>query len=246
MSTPEEKAALQGWKPESEWTGPKDAWKPAQQFLDDGEHIISRVKGKLEKKLEESQKEFEARLERIERANKAALDAQAASAKKERDDLLAQLNAQKKEAIEDNDLAKLESVREKIEEVRSAPVHEPDEEGLNAAKAFKAKHEFWQGKNMKLQNFADGAAGRLQGRGLSPTEFFAELDRQIRESFPEEFGKPKRAGLESDSPASGDDSKTYADLPKEAKAACDDFMKRGIFKKKQDYVDSYFGVENNA
>lgn len=243
MSTPEEQAALQGWKPESEWTGPKEAWKSAQQFLDDGEHIVSRVRGKLEKQLEESQKQFEERLARIEKTSRAALEAQKAQADKQRDELLAQLNAQKKAAIEDNDLAKLEDVREKIADVK-ASVPEPDQEGLKAAKEFKAKHEFWQGKDWTLQNFADGAAGRLQGRGLSPTEFFAELDRQIRDAFPEKFGKPKRGGLEADSPASGgSDEKTYADLPKEAKSACDDFVKRGLFKSKQAYVNEYFGVE---
>ena len=241
--TPEEQAQAQGWRPEEDWKGPKEAWKTAEQFLADGEHIVSRAKQVMEKKLKETQADFEARLERIERTSRSALEASQAQAKKERDELLSQLNAKKKAAIADNDLEALEVVRDQIADVKETKASEPAPEDVQAAQEFRAKHEFWQGKNWKLQNFADGAAGRLQDRGLSPTEFFAELDKQIRETFPEEFGKPKRAnGLESDSPQTDNsgDEKTYRDLPKEAKIACDDYVKRIKGFTKEQYVKEYF------
>ena len=246
--TPEEEATSLGWQPEDEWKGAKDAWKPAEQFLEDGERMAGFVRKRLEKELNESKTDFEARISRMERTTRSALETQQAQATKERDELLAQLNVKKKAAIADNDLETLEIVREQIADVKEAKSEEPDPADVKAATDFRAKHEFWQGKNFKLQNFADGAAGRLQGRNLSPQEFFSELDKQIRETFPEEFGKPKRGGgLESDSPSTeASDDKTYKDLPKEARQACDDFIKRGLFKNKQDYVNDYFGAETNA
>jgi len=238
MKTPEEEALSLGWRPKEEWKGPEEAWKPAEKFLEDGERMAGFVRKRLEK-------DFETRLAGIERAANSALEAVQKQAEQERTELLAQLNEKKKAAIADNDLETLETVREQIAEVRETKPQGPDPQALKAAEEFKAKHSFWQGKDWVVQNFADGAAGKLQARGLSPQEFFAELDTQIREAFPDRFGKAKKrnGAVEGDSPPSeSNDGKSYSDLPKEAKAACDDYVKRIKGYTREQYVKEYFGA----
>lgn len=248
MKTPEEQALAQGWKPESDWKGPKEQWKSAEQFLEDGEHIVGRVKQRLEKELEESKKEFDERIAKLERTTSSALEFQKKQADKEREDLLAQLNEKKKAAIADNDLEALETVREQIADVKEAKTPEIDPAHVKAAKDFKAKHSVWQGKDWIVENFANGAAGKLMDRGLDPVELYAELDTQIREAFPDRFGKPKRSSsVESDSPAApSGDKKTVADLPKEAKAALAMIKKKVPGYQDQTYLDDYFGEQSNA
>jgi hypothetical protein len=240
MKTPEEEARSLGWKPKEDWKGPPDDWKDAEAFLEFGEKNASFANKRADQKIKELKDDFDARIAAIERTSQSALDAVQKQAEAERANLLAELNAKKKEAIADNDLEKLEKVREQIEEVKEA---EPSPEDKRVASEFKKAHSFWQNKDWVVQNFADGAAGKLVNRGLTSQEFFAELDRQIREAFPEKFGKPKaRSSVEADSPmAESGGDKDYTDLPPEAKKACDELYQRvqKAYPTKKAWVEHY-------
>jgi hypothetical protein len=230
--TAEEEAIALGWQPKENWKGPENGWKDADTFMRDGEKMAGFVRKRLEK-------DFEERIKRIEQASGAALEFQQKQAEKERTALLADLKAQKAEAIEDNDLAKLEKVKEQIVEVQESA---PDPKDVAAAAEFRSKHEFWQGKDWVLHNFADGAAGALSRRGLKGAELLTELDKQLRETFPEKFGKVKRGGaVEADSQneVSGDE-KTFSDLPKEAKSAYEQLAKRIKGFTKEQYAKDYY------
>src|SRR3990172_1202109 len=134
MKTADEEAISLGWKPKEDWKGPEDGWKDAETFLKDGEKMAGFVRKRLEK-------DFDERLKRIEQASNSALEFQQKQAEKERAVLLADLKAQKAAAIEDNDLAKLEKVKDQIVEVQDSA---PDPKEVAAALEFRAKHEFWQ------------------------------------------------------------------------------------------------------
>lgn len=233
--TIEEEAMSLGWQPKENWKGPENGWKDAETFMKDGEKMAGFVRKRLEK-------DFEERIKRIEQASGAALEFQQKQAEKERAALLADLKAQKAEAIEDNDLAKLEKIKEQIDEVREAKEPALDPKDVAAAADFRAKHEFWQGKDWVLQNFADGAAGALARRGLKGAELLTELDKQLCESFPEKFGKVKRNGsVEADSQAgSNGEEKTFADLPKEAKSAYEQLAKKIKGFTKEQYAKDYY------
>jgi hypothetical protein len=232
MKTADEEASALGWKPKEEWKGPEGEWKDAETFLRDGERIAGFVRKRLER-------DFEDRIRRIEHASEAALEFSQVQAEKERQKLLDELKSQKAVAIEENDLSKLEHVREQIATVEDSA---PDPKDMQAAKEFRAKHEFWQGKDWTLQYFADGAASDLARRGLKGAEMFVELDKRLRETFPEKFGRGKRAAtVEGDAPASpSSDDKTFTDLPKEAKQAYEQLAKKIKGFTKEQYTKDYF------
>lgn len=237
--TPEQQAQDLGWRPKESWTGPEGAWKDAETFLKDGERIAGFQKKKYSKDLEERERDFEERLRRAEQANAAALEFQQAQAAKEKAELIRDLQAKRAAAIEDNDLATLERVKDQIEEVKSSG---PRPEDIRAATDFKAKHGFWQGRDYVLDNFAAGVAGQLKERGLPPSELFAELDRQLRETFPEKFGRNKRPNaVESDAPnEQPGDEKTFAGLPKEAKEAYAQLAQKIKGFTKEQYTKGYY------
>jgi hypothetical protein len=89
-----------------------------------------------------------------------------------------------------------------------------------------------------------GASVRRQFPHLSGQEFLNKLDEKITEYFPHKVLGNKARGSAVDSTGnvrggSGSGKKSYDNLPSDAKAACDRFIKNGWIKSKQEYVDSY-------
>ena len=94
-----------------------------------------------------------------------------------------------------------------------------------------------------------GASIRKQFPQLTGRAFLDKLDERIAQYFPEKtsLGKKQR-GSAVDSTGNvraggGSGKKTYDNLPSEAKAACDKFVKQGLFKSKQEYIDLYDWTE---
>ena len=89
-----------------------------------------------------------------------------------------------------------------------------------------------------------GATVRKQFPHLSGRAFLDKLDERIAEYFPTKTALKKARGSAVDSTGNvraggSTGKKSYDNLPAEAKAACDKFIKQGLFKTKQEYVDNY-------
>ena len=72
-------------------------------------------------------------------------------------------------------------------------------------------------------------------------EFLDKLDERLQDRLPEVYEKNRSPMDDTPSRKGGakGGKKSYDNLPPEAKAACDKFIKSGLFKSKQDYVDMY-------
>ena len=104
----------------------------------------------------------------------------------------------------------------------------------------------WFGKDGKLTGIANGLgeAIRRENPGLVGKPFLEELDKQLEEYLPEKLGKkktnfnPMEGQASSTSRPVSKSKKSYDNLPSEAKAACDRFVKQGLMTKEQ-YVSEY-------
>jgi hypothetical protein len=93
-----------------------------------------------------------------------------------------------------------------------------------------------------MRGAALALAERLHTQGLTePEAQLAEVARRIRMEFPHRFENPRRrqaAAVEGAPGARRSVRGTYADLPPEARAACDRFVKQGLLTRDQ-FVKDY-------
>ena len=83
---------------------------------------------------------------------------------------------------------------------------------------------------------------RKQKPELVGLDFLAEVEKKVQSTFKKEVRPSARPSpVDVSTPSRGSTSKkSYADLPAEAKQACDKFVKQGLLSKDQ-YVKDYFG-----
>lgn len=223
----EAEAREMGWVPEEEFKGERKPakFKTAQEFVEDIPPYVRKLLEKAEAKAEE-------RFKRLEKVHEKTVKKITAIHEKE----MAGLKAQRKEAIKAGDVELVEQLDEELEKRRDdAPLtDDPKEQKAAAEKAFGEANP-WYGKNRKMTAFARGISQDLAADNPEMTfdENVSQVLKAVREEFPEYFDiKPAANGhaavdTGSENPSGrSKGSKTYADLPAEAKRAWDAFDPR--------------------
>lgn len=249
--TAEDKASRQGWRPQEEFKGDPDKWVPAEEFLRRGEELMPFLKAnsaRLEKAQEQSRKEI-AELKRTirefgeyhskteqrayERAMKDLADKQAA-------------------AVEANDLATVQETTKEIAELTREVATKPapkaakqDEEPgfAEALEAWEDKHASWLGKDDAMTAAAVRFSDKLAAEGVSKIDALPKIERMMKEAFPHKFRNANRdapAAVAGDTRAARTNGKSWSDLPADAKAQGDRFIKQGLIKSREDYAKDYF------
>lgn len=231
----EDKARADGWAPLDEWKGDPEKWKSAEQFVEDGEHIASilkskveRLEGKLDSALETNKKfnEFTQRALEKER--------------KEKESAIRELEEARKQAVTDGDGEAFARADKQIDELKTQPQQEQQLDPQ--AKAWLNDNNWYQ-QNEKLTVYADGLADMLAAQGYTGKAYFDELSKRVRDTFPEDFGNKNRKKpntVESGGEAVVDTgSRTFDKLPKEAKDAYKQFAKDIPGFTKEQFVSQY-------
>ena len=185
--TPVELEAMDnGWRPEEEFKAdPKNEgkkWRTADDFMD---------RKSLFDKIEETKREtkqFKAALQQL-----SGHHAEVKKAAKE--EALKELRAERLAAARDNDVEKVETIRDKEdaikEEIRNiAPPVTIQEEPAEFVE-FKTRNSWYQ-KDDKLTRYADALGRELLAKGKSPAQIFKEVEKDVRETFTEKFRNPNR------------------------------------------------------
>lgn len=234
-------AREQGWVPQEEWSGPKEKWVDAETFVQRGENFLPIVKSNLDK----SRAEVDALKRDVAEAKKVNAEFREfqnkilENTKKRYENEIAQLKADKKQAAKDGDLDAVVRYDERLEEVEAArsasnkasepaPVNpnNPSPEDQKLFADWMGAND-WYEKDMKLRAYADGYAQQLAGK-YAGREFLDKLREGVKEAFPDHFENPnrQRQDVGNGTPkGGGKKGRTYSDLPAEAKAACDRFVK---------------------
>ncbi len=247
----EARAKRMGWVPKEDYHGPEENWRSAEEFIAVGENIQSVLKDRLRKSddqvvaltkeigdLKGTMKEFAEHHSKVEkRAYERALK---------------ELKDQQRKAVEEGDTAAYDRAAREIEdlskdaETPKVPEHKPGPEEDPAFKSWSAENS-WYDNDMVLAGFADNTAAPFIARtrpDLRGRAFFDAVTEAVKERFPDKFTNTRRAkpsavegaGEVAEPKKTG--KKTYADLPPEARAACDRFVAQGLVTKDQ-YVKDY-------
>lgn len=246
-----------GWVPQEEFRGPKERWKPAQQFVEDGENILPIVRAenkRLKDKLESVEKDFATRFERLDKAAQASIK----TAKAQFDRELTALNAKRDEAVAAGDVQTFKAIdKEIIDHTANAPKVEDFEEKPKAADAPADNDTVlaaWQGTNKwygtddALTEAAIGISQRLlmQNPNITMAENLRKTDEELTKRFPLKFGgksganghAPVDAGGEPKAPARTDT--LTAKLPSEALSMAKQAVKDGTYKSTEEWAKVYF------
>ena len=230
----EAEALADGWNPEFDGPGKKDA----RTFVEDGERISGMLKSKIGR--------LEERIDSLTHTNaefKQYTDKQIKRERQEKEAAIANLEKVRAQAITDGDGLAAVQAEKDINTLQKEEVQSPNEAIQQMSQQWVTDNP-WYASNKKLGRFADGIADQVIAEGFTGQAYFNELTRQVKEVFPEEFENPnrKKAGsVESggDKTVDGSEARTWANLPKEAKDAAKRFEKDIPGFKREDYLATY-------
>jgi hypothetical protein len=201
-------------------------------------------------------KRQEAQIEELTRTVRDFTEHMSKTDQRAYDRALATLKEQRKEAIAAGDGDTFEKVDEAIADLKK------DAEAKAAKAAPKAPgddpvYSEWEARQTWLKDpdmaeYGEFAAQKLRANGetAGPAEFLELVTKKVKAQFPDKFTNPRResaASVEGAAPAARKGGKGYADMPADARAACDRMAKNGFggdvkamdeFKK--NYVKTHF------
>ena len=250
----EAEAREQGWVPKDEFRGKEDDWRDAETFVKIGKDlnpILRKNNERFKAELEKTKRDLE-ELRKVTEEFKEHQKTQAAARELTLKNEIAALKKEKSTAISAGDGERVNEIDDRIDELREesrkvvetpAPKPAPQAEAKELT-AWKDKNK-WYSTDYTLKMQADIIAEDIVNRtGLRGQAFLDELDKVLEETFaPEKLGKkvaprsPVEGGSRPSTPADNG-KKTYENLPADAKAACDRFVKQKILTRDQ-YVADY-------
>jgi len=257
----ESEARAQGWVGSEEFRGSESDWVDAETFVRRGKEIMPILRKNNEKLLKElgeakkdalevreAAKEFrEFQKQQFERKAKD-LESQLEQLKQAKRDAITQGDGDRAIAIDDAmDAIKEERLEAKqdlkVAEDKAKEVPQATQDPI--LNSWMDKNE-WFGKDSRLTSVANGlgVSLRQENPNLNGQAFLDKLDAELQEMMPEKFGKKRAPNPMEGSPngtarptvSSG--KKSYNNLPAEARAACDKFVKQGLMTKEA-YVAEY-------
>jgi hypothetical protein len=257
----ESEARAQGWVAKEEFRGSEDDWVDAETFVRRGKEIMPILRKNNEKLLKELGEAKKA-AEEAREAAKEFREFQKQQFERKTKDLevqLEQLKQAKRDAITNGDGDRAIAIDDAMDDLKEQRLEAKQD--LKAAEdkakevpqvtADPALNEWmdrndWFGKDTRLTGMANGLGVELrrENPGLQGKAFLDKLDEELAAMLPEKFGKKKvqnpmdGAPNGTARPVASSGKKTYANLPADAKAACDKFVKQGLMTKEA-YVAEY-------
>lgn len=244
LSDTEQLATELGWAPKDDWRGDPDKWVDAKSFLRgtvDAHKALKVTVRNQDEKLANIGKTMERMAKVQTRVEQTAYER-----------AVSDLKAQRRQAIEESDADTVEAIDEQIAGL-AKPDTEPAEKTADGADPdfddWHAENPWYGPDGDPRLTLAAEEAAKVIGRKYKGRELYDRVTKQMKQDFPEKFGnaarkQPNRVeGAGNGTMRRGSGEKTFNDLPAEAKAACDQFVKDGTFKTRADYVKEYFADE---
>ena len=274
MSDKEQAARDIGWRPKEEFRGDPEKWVDAETFISRGEHYLplikadrDRLKGdvaRLAAETAETKAALAAAQEAIEEFRRYHTEDTKRQVSAAKADLLKRL----KEAREADDVEAEVEIQDKLDDIRTAqratpapsPAPSPAPTTDPVTAAWIAENP-WFSASPSLRGMALGFAEELRGdpstKHLVGRPLLDEIAARMKRFLPEEPRRPSKVdggrpqGGGGSAPAGGV-GRSYADLPAEAKAACESFTPKLVgpnraFKDKAawqaHYAEQFFAGE---
>lgn len=242
----EDNAREMGWRPKEEFKGPEEKWVDAETFVKRGEEIlpILRANSKKDREALDAAKAEIAEMKRVfgEFKQYHSQTEQRAYQRAMRD-----LEARQAEAVEAGDVNEVRKITKEMTDLskdvrtddQGSPYAGPDH--AKALNQWKGDNP-WFGSDSVMTAAANAIADELEASGVKGAEQLAEVGKRIRAEFPHKFENERRkqpAAVEGAVTPPRKQGKGWNDLPPEAKATAEKWVKQGLITKEA-YVKDYF------
>ncbi|KKW92675.1 hypothetical protein [Sphingobium chungbukense] len=242
----EAEASKMGWTPLDQFKGDPSRHVDAETFYKRGQEMMPILKAQNKTLLR--------RLDAAEKAAKQAAEFFSQAEQRAYQRALADIRAEQEAAVEAGDVEAHRKASEKLDKLEKPGTPTPQaEDSEQRAKDFAdwGKANKWYATNPVMQNYADSQAAILaksKGGFLDRADLDAVAEKvreEFAEAFPDAFAtepaqRQKRPAVDGGGTRRGaTGGKTYNDLPPEAKAACDKWVRQGLIKSREDYVKAY-------
>ncbi|CAB4169915.1 hypothetical protein UFOVP907_31 [uncultured Caudovirales phage] len=255
-------AESQGWVPKERFRGNEQDWVDADTFVKRGREILPILRKNNENLMKdlnstkEQLKEFRQAAEEFKTFQREAYERKASDYEKR----IQEIKESRAQAISDGDGQKVNALDEALDEAKesfkeakqavkdviSTKEPEPTTEAVDPNLQTWLDRNTWFGQDRRLTSMANGIGEslRLEFPGLKGQPFLDKLDEVLQEEFPGKFGGIKKSSgtsrVESGSGRTGRSSggsQSYDNLPSDAKAACDRFVKQKLMTREQYVAD---------
>jgi hypothetical protein len=254
-------AESQGWVPKERFRGNESDWVDADTFVKRGREILPILRKNNENLVKDLQatkeqlKEFREAAEEFKKFQKEAYERKAS----EYEDRIREIKESRAQAISDGDGQKvnalddaLDQAKEDLKEAKQAVIEadtvktpEPAPQAMEPELQSWLDSNSWFGQDKRMTGIANGIGDslRLEFPMLKGKAFLDKLDEVLAEEFPNKFGEKKSPASRVESGSGrqgrgGSNAQSYDNLPADAKAACDKFVKQKLMTK-EEYVQSY-------
>ena len=255
-------AESQGWVPKERYRGNEADWVDAETFVKRGREILPILRKNNENLVKdlnatkEQLKVFREAAEEFKKFQRESYERKAneyerriQEIKESRAQAISDGDGQKVSALDDAlDEAKedLKEAKQAVKDVISVP-EEPTTVAVDPNLQSWLNKNSWFGEDRRMTSIANGLGEglRLEFPGIKGQAFLEKLDEALAEEFPNRFGgKSKSPSINRVESGSGRQSRSssnaqsYENLPSEAKAACDRFVKQKLMTREQ-YVEDF-------
>ena len=255
-------AESQGWVPKERFRGNESDWVDADTFVKRGREILPILRKNNENLIKDLQatkdqlKEFREAAEEFKKFQRESYERKA----QEYESRIQEIKESRAQAISDGDGQKVNALddaldqakenfkeaKQAVKDVVSAKEPEPTPEAIDPGLQVWLDRNSWFGQDKRLTGIVNGIGEslRLEFPLLKGQAFLDKLDEVLAEEFPNKFGGKKQSPssrVESGSGRAGrsgsSNAQSYDNLPPEAKAACDRFVKQKLMTREQYVAD---------
>ena len=250
-----ERARRLGWRPQEEYNGRRE-WVPAEKFIETAENelpvlrenlrrldnLYTKDVGSLKNELSEVKQVLTDFREFSTRAEQRAYEKARRELLEKRDVAVAHADTETFKQIDKEIEALDTTVKPKAPEPKKEDGLPPPDPAITAWIAENA----WFTTDPEMMAYAKAQDQFLMTAkpGMSVADRLAEVKNRTKKEYPDKFGNPKREQASSVAepgapPTRQKKGKSYDDLPADAKAACDKYVKTIPGYKREDYVRDY-------
>jgi len=242
-----------GWVSEEDFNGDKSDYVDAETYIRRGRDIQDNMRKSLKEQRQQLNDMSES-IEALKSHNEKVYKAAVSKLKLE----LTTLKAQKKEAIEDGNVNKVNEIDEQIDFVKgSIDTKEPEKSKKGDEKPeLTSEFKVWIGKNPwyetddEMATVADNIAREYKGISFQRLEKL--VDKKIKEAFPDKFPSTNTTKqtdavnrVEGSSRRQAGTKFTEADLSESQRTIMNQFVRQGIMTKKQ-YIEDIASMAGGA
>jgi len=255
-----QEAESQGWVPKERFRGNESDWVDADTFVKRGREILPILRKNNENLIKdlnatkEQLKEFRQAAEEFKQFQREAYERKASEyekriqeIKESRAQAISDGDGQRVNALDDAlDLAKEEfkEAKQAVKDADTVKVPEPTQAEVDPGLQAWLDRNTWFGEDRRMTAVVNGIGEslRLEFPLLKGQPFLDKLDEVLAEEFPTKFGKKQSPSSRVESGSGrqsrgGSKAQSYDNLPAEAKAACDRFVKQKLMTREQYVAD---------